>query len=154
MWTPFWGGQRRVQAKIYQSSYLNRALVNRTRPKILFVTSHCPFADSYGTQVRMLNIARQLKSVGDVSFVVTDNYERDLDSRIESFEFEIKLIAGLVPSSRRSLRMWIAHELTADCLATEGFEVRESDRRTLSRLLSKSDFCWIHGLQTANMFGI
>jgi glycosyltransferase involved in cell wall biosynthesis len=128
--------------------------VNKLELKILFVTSHCPFAPSYGTQLRMLNIARLLKRVGNVSFVVTDNYERELDAKIAEFEFEVKLIAQLIRSPRRRAADWVRHELAAGCLSTEGFEVREIDRQQTVRLMAESDICWVHGLQTANMFGI
>ena len=122
--------------------------------KILFVTSHCPFAPSYGTQLRMLNIARLLKRLGNVSFVVTDNYDRELDSRIADFEFDIELIARLNTSPKRNAAGWVRHELAAGCLATEGFEVRQVDQQTMARMIAESDIRWVHGLQTANMFGI
>jgi glycosyltransferase involved in cell wall biosynthesis len=102
----------------------------------------------------MLNIAKLLRRVGDVSFVVTDNYERQLDERIPEFEFEVKLIAKLNRSPRRRAADWVQHELAAGCLATEGFEVRDIDREATSHLMEESDVIWVHGLQTANMFGI
>ena len=128
--------------------------MNKPGLRILFVTSHCPYAPAYGTQLRILNIARLLGRIGHVSFVVTDNYERELDTRIEGFEFDVKLIAQLTPASRRSISNWVRHELAASYLKTEGFEVREADRRAIAHLIAESDVCWIHGLQTANMFGI
>src|ERR1700744_5112909 len=96
--------------------------------KILFVASHCPFAPSYGTQLRMLNIARLLKRFGNVSFAITDNYERALDANISGFEFEVKLIAQLRRSPQRRIGDLIRHELSAACLETEGFRVRRSDQ--------------------------
>ena len=102
----------------------------------------------------MLNIARLLKRIGNVSFVVTDNYERELDARIAGFEFEIKLLAQLTRSPRRCAADWVRHELAAGCLATEGFEVRDIDRQAMAHLMAESDICWVLGLQTANMFGI
>jgi polysaccharide biosynthesis protein PslH len=102
----------------------------------------------------MLNIARLLRRVGKVAFVVTDNYERELDAKIPDFEFEIKLIARLNRSSPRTMKNWVKHELAAGCLETEGFEVCERDQRVMSRLMAESDIRWVHGLQTANMFGI
>lgn len=122
--------------------------------KILFVASHCPFAPAYGTQLRMLNIARLLKRIGNVSFVVTDNYERELDANIPGFEFEVKLIAELTRSPRRRVADWVRHELAASYLATEGFQVRDIDRQAMAQLMAESDVCWVHGLQTANMFGV
>jgi glycosyltransferase involved in cell wall biosynthesis len=101
-----------------------------------------------------LNIARLLGRVGHVSFVVTDNYERELDAKIEGFEFDVKLIAQLTPAPRRNSSNWVRHELSASYLKTEGFEVREADRQAMAHLIAESDVCWIHGLQTANMFGI
>lgn len=102
----------------------------------------------------MLNIAKQLKRIGNVSFVITDNYERELDANIPGFEFEIKLIAQLTRSPRRRAADWVRHELAAGCLATEGFEVRDIDRQAMAHLMVESDICWVHGLQTANMFGV
>jgi polysaccharide biosynthesis protein PslH len=122
--------------------------------QILLLTSHCPFAPSYGTQLRLLNIARLLSHLGTVSFVITDNYERELDANISNFEFEVKLIARLTRSPRRRLPDWVRHELAADCITTEAFEVCDADRQTMKHLMAKADLCWIHGLQTANMFGI
>jgi glycosyltransferase involved in cell wall biosynthesis len=128
--------------------------VDKHELTILFVTSHCPFAPAYGTQLRILNIARQLKRIGHVSFVVTDNYERELDAKIAGFEFEVRLIAQLARSPRRRAADWVRHELMAGCVATEGFQVRDADRQAISHLIAESDVCWVHGLQTANMFGI
>lgn len=122
--------------------------------KILFVASHCPFAPSYGTQLRMLNIARLLKRFGNVSFAITDNYERALDANISGFEFEVKLIAQLKRSTQRRIGDLIRHELSAGCLETEGFRVRDSDQDAIAQLIGESDICWVHGLQTANMFGV
>jgi len=133
---------------------VSKGYVNKPELKILFVTSHCPFAPSYGTQLRILNIARLLKRIGNVSFVVTDNYERELDAKIADFEFEIKLLAQLTRPPRRRAADWVRHELAAGCLATEGFEVRDIDRQIMAQLIAESDICWVHGLQTANMFGI
>src|SRR5579863_8821254 len=128
--------------------------MNKPDLKMLFVSSHCPFAPSYGTQLRMLNIARLLKRIGNVSFVVTDNYDRKLDANIAGFEFQVSLIAQLIRSPRRRAADWVGHELSAGWLATEGFEVRDIDRQKMSHLIAEADVCWVHGLQTANMFGI
>lgn len=138
----------------FSVNYEHSGYMQKPKLRILFVTSHCPFAPSYGTQLRMLNIARLLRRVGDVSFVVTDNYERQLDERIPEFEFEVKLIAKLNRSPRRRAADWVHHELAAGCLATEGFEVRNIDREATVHLMEESDVIWVHGLQTANMFGI
>ena len=57
-------------------------------------------------------------------------------------------------SPRRRAADWVHHELAAGCLATEGFEVRNIDREATVHLMEESDVIWVHGLQTANMFGI
>lgn len=102
----------------------------------------------------MLNIARLLSRLGRVSFVITDNYDRELDANIAGFEFEVKLIAQLVRSSRKRVADYVRRELASSYLATEALEVRDVDRQAMAKLMAESDVCWVHGLQTANMFGI
>ena len=102
----------------------------------------------------MLSVARLLGRIGQVSFVVTDNYDRELDANIAGFEFKVKLIAQLARSPRRRAVDWVRHELAASYLGTGGFVVRDIDRMAMSHLIAESDVCWVHGLQTANMFGI
>jgi hypothetical protein len=121
---------------------------------ILFVTSHCPFAPAYGTQLRMLNIARLLSRLGRVSFVVTDNYERDLDTSMIGWEFHVERIAHVIRLPVRTAIQRIQHDLDPAMLETEGCAVCKKDQRAMAELIEVNDQVWIHGVQTANMFQI
>ena len=123
---------------------------NRERPNILIITSERPCGPTYGAQIRLINIARLLSRLGDVSFVVAGQPEMVS----HECEFDIKRIAHLVQLPKRGIVGRIHHELNPSFLETEGHVVCETDRAVVLGLMGESDIIWIHGLKTANMLRV
>lgn len=117
-------------------------------PNILIITSGRPCGPTYGTQLRLINIARLLSRLGNVSFVVVGQP----DVVAHECEFEIKRIIHFVHAPKRTLAGWIHHELNPSFLETESFGISDLDRTAVDKFIDESDVVWIHGLQTANIF--
>jgi glycosyltransferase involved in cell wall biosynthesis len=131
----------------------------KERPKILFVTSHWPLAEAYGAQQRVLNIARLLKRIGDVSFVIVPSEQEDEETvhRTER-EFEVRTVMRpLSVALRRSLGRLperLRHEFDPTYMATDPYRMSRNDCTGLQELMKQLDVIWIHTIRTANWFRI
>lgn len=128
-------------------------------PKILFVTSHWPLAAAYGAQQRVLNIARLLGRLGDVSFVIVPTEVEDEETvRRTKCEFEVcRVIRPLLVAPDKSLGRFhhrFRHEFDPTYMATDPYVVSEPDRMGLQELIQQHDVVWVHTIRTANWFRI
>jgi glycosyltransferase involved in cell wall biosynthesis len=123
--------------------------------RILYVTSHWPHASSYGAQLRVLNIGRQLKRIGRVSLVIASPEEVDPSvlARTEA-EFEVKDIMRVYPDRLRDTASRIRFELDPAYLNTHFSRVRKPARERMLQLIEEHDVVWVHTLRTANEFRI
>ena len=122
---------------------------------ILLVTSHCPHAPSYGSQLRVLNIAKLLSRVGKVSLVIVPYFPIDQGSLVRTREeFDIERVVQLTPVNLRNPVERIRHELDPSFLNTGGFTVIERDREAMLRMIGEYDVVWVHTIRTANSFRI
>ncbi len=129
------------------------------RPKILFVTSHWPLAPAYGAQQRVLNIGRLLNCFGNVSFVIVPTEPED-EETVRRTQGEFKVCSVMRPSlvapekSPVPFRERLRHEFDPTYLATDPYEVSESDRKTLLEQIQQHDLVWVHTIRTAHWFRI
>jgi polysaccharide biosynthesis protein PslH len=122
---------------------------------ILFVMSHCPYAPSYGTQLRVLNIAKLLSRIGKVSLVIAPYFPIDEGSLDRTRrEFDVKRIIHLTRNNRRNVVDRVRNELDPTFLKTDGIEASEGDREAVLRMINEYDVVWVHTIQTANAFRI
>jgi len=131
----------------------------RSRPKILFVTSHWPLAAAYGAQQRVLSIGRLLGRLGDVSFVIVPTEQEDEETvRRTGCECEIlRVIRPLKVAPGRPARRLperFRHEFDPKFMATDPYAVSETDRAGLQELVKEYDLTWVHTVRTANWFRI
>src|SRR5215469_6531059 len=135
-------------------------MVMNSRPKILFVTPHSPWAAAYGGQQRTLNIGKLLSRVGDISFVITPaegDYEETANHKNGDFKVRRIVRPVLVSCAGNHLarlRHRIRYELDANYLATHHYTTSEADRRALQELVQEHDLVWVHTIRAANLFGI
>lgn len=120
------------------------------RPNILIITSERPCGQTYGSQLRLIGIARLLSRLGKVAFVVTGQP----DMATDRCEFDIKRMVLPIRSPKRSFADRIRHELNPSFLETEGKVASTQDRAAILELMKECDVVWIHGLKTANIFQI
>lgn len=136
------------------------ALDQRTdRPSILFVTSHWPLAPAYGAQQRVLNIAKVLSTVGDLSFVIVSTEDADEQTTRRTREqFKvcdvIKARRATPVMSLYRLPERLRHEFDPKCLDSDPYQVSGNDRASLDALIGQHDLVWIHTIRTANWFRI
>ena len=127
----------------------------RPNLRILYITGHVPYAQAYGAQLRVLNLARQLGKLGRVSMVLVlpEGFEPDgLASTRE--EFCLKYIARTRPAPHRGLIERVRHELDPDFMNTNCESVSEEDRRAVQELMAQHDVVWVHTVRVANAFRI
>jgi glycosyltransferase involved in cell wall biosynthesis len=122
---------------------------------ILFITSHCPNAPTYGTQLRIRNIAKLLGRVARVSFAIAPYFPID-EKYIEKTrqEFDLRRFTNLNRTNRLGIGEMIRRELDPSFLNTDGIEICEDAREDMLRLMDEYDVIWVHTLKTANAFGI
>jgi polysaccharide biosynthesis protein PslH len=129
----------------------------KTRPRILFVTSHWPLAQDYGAQQRVLNIGKLLSRLGDVSFLIVSTEAADPETvRKTQNEFRVcGVMRPLVAEPRGlfdRLPERILHEFDPTYLETDPYFVGNSDRLRLEELVNEHDLVWVHTIRTANWF--
>jgi glycosyltransferase involved in cell wall biosynthesis len=122
--------------------------------KILFLTSHDLNARDYGCVLRIRNIARILARHGEVRVILGSRFSDVLENAAAcqgGFE-----LAGKIQfhSNWYSLPGRIRASLKPDFLDIENYQALPKDRQWLREMMAGHDLVWIHGLETANAFGI
>ena len=127
------------------------------QPNILYVTAHCPFGQSYGAQLRALNIGRLLQQVGKVSLVLAAPLSWKIDQEGLDrcrHEFALKRVVRFNPFIRRCFIDRIRHEIDPSFLQTQFFTADEADRKAMLQLIDEHDVVWVHTVRIANAFRI
>ncbi|MGH7942143.1 MAG: glycosyltransferase family 4 protein [Limisphaerales bacterium] len=122
--------------------------------KILFITGHELNALDYGSVLRARNIARILSRHGEVRVLLGSRYHDVLQkAKPSQAGFELAGTVRFWPDGY-SLpgRIWAA--LHGGFLDMENYQARLQDRSRVQALISQHDLVWVHGLETANAFGI
>jgi len=119
------------------------------------VISHCPHAPSYGTQLRVLNIAKLLERIGKLSLVIAPYFPIDEKSLAQSRrEFDVRRVIHLTRNAGRNPVERIRHEFDPNFLDTDGISASAADREVILRLVDEHDVVWVHSIRTANAFRI
>src|SRR6202012_706155 len=122
--------------------------------KILLFTSHDLNARDYGSVLRVRNIAQLLSRYGDVRVVLGSRYPEVLQKASPS-QAGFDLI--------EKIRFWpdwytlpgrIRATLNPRFLEMENYRATASDGERLQGIMAEHDLVWVHGLETANAFGI
>lgn len=122
--------------------------------RILFVTSFLPHGVSCGAQVRVLNIARQLKKIGELSIASISSVYPPAELEKTRAEFDVALVGREVLTPQSGLRDRFRFQFDPTFLNTHSVGVDEADRRHFAALVEKSDVVWVHTIRTANKFRI
>ena len=129
--------------------------MSRCDLNILYVTSHCPHAHSYGAQIRVLNIGRLLKRLGRVSLVIASSEDIDQKSLDRTrAEFDVRHIVRVRPDPIKNCRDRMRFELDPFFLNTYFSAVSEYDQGIVLRMVRDYDVVWVHTTRTANDFRI
>lgn len=123
--------------------------------KILYVTAHCPLANAYGAQIRVLNTARTLKKLGTVDFVIAPHEELDR-AHLERTrqEFADVTVVEMEKLAPMGLIDRLRFEFDPTFMKTHFTVVSEKGRGFLLESFPKYDLIWVHTLRTANEFRI
>jgi glycosyltransferase involved in cell wall biosynthesis len=121
--------------------------------RILFVTACWPHGRWSGTHFRTLQIARALKSVGDVHLCVAENGTPDqaVRQRTEE-EFQVESVARLQVAPRMAGSQRLRELVNPRRMSLYGFVVEASSRARLLGLLESFDLIWVHNLYVADIF--
>ncbi|MFL6416144.1 MAG: glycosyltransferase family 4 protein [Bryobacteraceae bacterium] len=123
--------------------------------RILYVAPCWPDEKTFGTQLRVENIARALKHVGEVRVVVVrfdDDGERahhavGSDSEVVDF-VELKVAPA------RSFASTLQCGLDANYISVHGQVIDPAARDRVIALSKEFDLIWLHHLFVANAFGV
>lgn len=121
------------------------------RLRILYLAPCRPEGLAFGTQLRALHVARVLREVGDVHFVVTGFPDEDRPGAGNG-EFPVDRFLPLEPVPARPaverVRCWIDPRF----INITGHRVGPGDRDWLERHMDGFDLVWLHHLKNANRF--
>jgi len=122
--------------------------------KILLFTSHDLNARDYGSVLRVRNIAKMLARHGEVRVILGSRFDDVLQNASPSQAgFEL---AGKVKFSADwyTIPGRIRASLKSDFMDLENYQAWPNDREKLKTMMADHDLNWVHGLETANAFGI
>jgi glycosyltransferase involved in cell wall biosynthesis len=129
--------------------------MSRSDLKILFVTAHCPFAASYGAQLRVLNTARLLGKMGTVDLVIAPQDKLDeADLQKTRQEFVATRVVRMENDGLRGLKERIRFELDPAFMKTHFSVASDPDRTFIMNSFDTYDLVWVHTMRTANGFQI
>ena len=117
--------------------------------RILYLTLHDPFGESYGAQERSLHVGRALSRVGRVTLVLASIGKTsfaDIQSARREFD-DVKIlrmteIPRYTEYVRRNLTLGIRHSFEFRCSLEQ--------RLSFARWASENDMIWCHGLRIAS----
>lgn len=122
--------------------------------RILFVTSHDLNARDYGSILRVRNIAKILARHGEIRVVLGSRHPEVLqNARPSQAGFELVQKVPFWPDWY-SFPGRIRASLKPDFLGIENYRATPGDSEKLQGILAEHDLIWVHGLETANAFGI
>ncbi len=121
-------------------------------PRILFVTPSWPLGDSFGGQMRALNVARALKKVGGVSLlVVGSNADNKAARESSAAEFACEPPMHEHAALNRGASSKLRWALDPGYLNLHGVVTSVADRERMSRYLHEYDLVWVMNGRTPNI---
>ncbi|MCK5508946.1 MAG: glycosyltransferase family 4 protein [Desulfobacterales bacterium] len=122
--------------------------------KILYVTSHCPCAETYGGQIRSYNIANILKRYGDVSLALVLNKKIKQENLERANElFNLKRVIMLEPFR---IRMWdrLKKEWDPKAFIIRNQKISKENRKAFFQTCEEYDLIWFHTVRIPDAFRI
>lgn len=129
--------------------------MNKSEPRILYVSSCWPHDRAFGGQLRALQVGRALQHFGRPTLVVIGADAVDASAR-ERTEAEFDL-AREIPVRLLPVRGWKARgRLIVDPMFTNihGCAAAPEDEAWLRKLHKQFDLVWFFGVRAANMFSL
>jgi glycosyltransferase involved in cell wall biosynthesis len=123
-----------------------------SRPQILYLTSSWPHDQSFGGQIRALQIGRALQKVGQVTVAVvsSDTATSDVIKRAaDEFAVEPPVRVNLEPN--RGLIPRLQWALNPRFLNVHGCVANAADRERLLKRLNDFDLVWVQNSRTPNI---
>lgn len=122
--------------------------------KILFLTSHDLNARDYGPVLRGRNISQILSRHGELRVILGSRHSNVLQNA-KSSQAGYKLVQKIkFCPNWYSFSGRILASLRPDFLDMENYQAWPNDRERLKTIMANYDLVWVHGLETANAFGI
>ncbi|MEM7165692.1 MAG: glycosyltransferase family 4 protein [Planctomycetota bacterium] len=125
------------------------------RPKILYLCTACPFAPSFGAQLRTLATAMALREIGDITTVLVTarDWGEEALQRTRD-ELNLRAVIPVVKTPKMGIGERLRHELDPRFIKTTGSTVSEEDRQRVREWIAEHDMVWVTRLEVANTLGI
>ena len=121
--------------------------------KILVISGASPFGETYGMGLRIRNIGRLLKKIGDVRFIglsenqwsedIIDDIKKEFNSG-EFYQLELK---------KFDFSSYIKKILFPRYVHTHNLKLSHSNKKSLDEAIIEADVVWVHTLRIANIVG-
>jgi glycosyltransferase involved in cell wall biosynthesis len=123
------------------------------KPNILYIVPCWPHGKRFGSQLRVLHLARALRQVGNVKLAVADSVGAGIEGMTEtSAEFQIECHGRLRETAALSWPKRIYRAIQPRTLTPDGFVVEETLNRCVSQRLEDFDLIWLSSLRMADSF--
>src|SRR5690349_261953 len=123
----------------------------KSKLRILYVSPCWPHGESFGSQLRALQVCRALKQIGDLSLVVVD-YSRGEPKTIARTAAEFNILAHGTYLHYAPWPVRLHRLISRRAAGPEGFVVEQELREAVLPRLGDFDLVWLHNLRTANAF--
>jgi len=124
-------------------------------PRILFVGSSWPHGGSFGGQIRSLNLARALGTLGPVTVSVVGSAADDAEARrLTAEEFAVGQVIPGLSTPNRSVAAKLRRMLDPRFMNVHGLSVDPAERQRFMASLGAYDLVWVFNSRTANILGI
>src|SRR5262245_44348519 len=126
--------------------------MTKSRPRILYLTSSWPYGKSFGGQLRALHIGRALKQVGDVTLMVVNSDDDDVNVVLQTAEeFNVKPSATVRLSGNWGVIQKLRWAFDSRFLNVHGCVVSVEDQRRIAAYLAEYDLIWLLNSRTPNI---
>lgn len=127
--------------------------LNKSSPRILYLTSCWPYDKSYGGSLRALHIGRALQHLGRPTLLVVGADPVGPEARAKSAaEYDLAREISVLPFPKRSLPSRAASLLDPSFVNIHGLVSSPADEAWLAEFQKQFDLIWFFKLRTANYF--
>jgi len=122
--------------------------------RILYLAPCRPTEKSYGTQLRTVQVASALQTMGQLDFMVVklEEDEREADAKSNG-EYSVRRVIKLLPIAARSMIERLRCGFDPKFVGYYGHAASAEDRAFVQAELPKYDLVWLHNIRTPNTLG-
>ena len=122
--------------------------------RILYLAPCRPTENAFGTQLRTLQIASALQTLGQLDFIVV-KLEEDGGEVVHASDsaFAVRRVIKLRPVGARSMLERLRCGLDPKFMGYHGHAAPAEDRAYVAGELPQYDLVWLHHIRTANALG-